>query len=142
MPLQPPTNLRVISMFFPAGSRARVLRASALASLCGLCTVFVAPLAFAQSSDDAAAAQAMFDEGQKAMQAGDFNTACPKLAESQRLDPGVGTLTNLAVCHEKAGLIASAWAEYLEVVTEAQRAGGAQNLKRAEFAKQHAADLE
>jgi serine/threonine-protein kinase len=129
-------------MSFPAaGSRARVLRASALASLCGLSMVFVAPRAFAQS-DDAAAAQALFEEGKKALQAGDFNTACPKLAESQKLDPGAGTLFMLAICHEKAGLTASAWAEYLEVVTEAQRAGGAENLKRADYSKQHAGDLE
>jgi hypothetical protein len=122
-------------MSFPAaGSRATVLRASALASLCGLSMVLVAPRAFAQS-DDAAAAQALFEEGKKALQAGDFNTACPKLAESQKLDPGAGTLFMLAVCHEKAGLTASAWAEFLEVVTEAQRAGGAENLKRVETGK-------
>ncbi len=121
-------------------SRAGSRRAASLTSgaLLGLCAVLVAPPARAQS-DDAATAEALFEDAKKAMDAGDYVTACPKFAESQRLDPGVGTLTGLALCHEKQGKTASAWAEYIEVVTEATRAN---QLERAKFAKQHASDLE
>ncbi len=58
---------------------------------------------------DAAAAELLFQEGRKASEAGDFESACPKFEESQRLDPGAGTLVNLARCYEQLGRIASAW---------------------------------
>src|SRR5262249_55537702 len=49
---------------------------------------------------DPAAAEALFRQGRQAMEAKDFATACPKFAESQRLDPAVGTLMNWATCEE------------------------------------------
>ena len=55
------------------------------------------------------AAQAMFDQAREAMAKSDYAAACPKFAESQRLDPDVATLANLAACEEKLGTVASAW---------------------------------
>ena len=72
-----------------------------------LCVLLASPAAFAER--DTASAQVMFDQARDAMKKGDFARACPKFAESQRLDPQPGTLANLAVCEEKRGAIASAW---------------------------------
>lgn len=71
-------------------------------------------VASAGSSQDAAAADALFQRGKEAMAKGDFATACAQLAESQRLDPAVGTLLNLADCEERAGKLASASTHFQE----------------------------
>jgi hypothetical protein len=48
------------------------------------------------------------------MEAGRYDSACPTLKESQRLDPRMGTLFTLAECEAKGGMIASAVAHYDE----------------------------
>ncbi|HEY4014383.1 MAG TPA: hypothetical protein VGM06_13665 [Polyangiaceae bacterium] len=85
-------------------------------------------------SGDAAMAETLFNEGKARMAAGDYAGACPKLAESNRLDPGSGTLTALAVCHESLGKTASAWTEFIQVVSDARQAG---RTDREQFAQQH-----
>lgn len=69
---------------------------------------------------DKAGAQALFDAGLKLMDNKQFDEACPKLAESQRLDPSIGTKYYLADCLEKQGKVAAAWAYFTEVVAEAR----------------------
>jgi len=81
--------------------------------------------AFAQSAADSATAQALFDEAKSLMANGHAAEACPKLEESQRLDPGSGTLVNLARCYEQTGKIASAWTKYLEAAAAAKQSGNA-----------------
>lgn len=88
---------------------------------------------------DKALAEALFRDGKKLMDEGQVADACPKFAESQRIDPKPGTLLNLAVCHEQEGKTASAWAELTEVVSVSTAMG---QEERAEFAKTRALKLE
>lgn len=70
-----------------------------------------------------ATAQALFEQGRRLVADGKPDEACPKFAESQRLDPGVGTQFNLADCYEKLGRLASAYALYVEVAAATRQAG-------------------
>ncbi|HWL85485.1 MAG TPA: hypothetical protein VNO21_06765 [Polyangiaceae bacterium] len=87
-----------------------------------LCSSFLfAPPAHA--ANDPPGAQALFNEAKKLMTAGRWADACPKLEESQRLDPGIGTEFNLANCYEHTARSATAWATFLNVAGEAKAAG-------------------
>lgn len=94
----------------------------------------VAPSASAQlSAQDKAVADAFFDEGLKLLRAGKFADACPKLAESERIDPAVGTALYLGECYERIGKIASAQAMFQEGYDFAKR----RNDGRSAVAKDH-----
>lgn len=110
----------------------------------GACALFVfaGALSFGHAGlaqDEKIAAEAMFNEARNLMEDGRFAEACPKLAESQRLDPAVGTLLYLGECYEKEGKVASAWAAFRSAASAAHNAGQA---AREQTAKQHASDLE
>jgi hypothetical protein len=93
-------------------------------------------------ADDVAArnlAEQMFSDGKRLMAEGKFDEACPKLAESQRLDPGGGTILNLAVCHQGQGHFASAWSEFREALAVARTEA---RHDREELALQHLAQVE
>jgi hypothetical protein len=93
--------------------------------------------ALAQS--DAATAESFFEQARKLMAEKRFDEACPLLAESHRLDPGGGTLLNLALCHEEQGKTATAWGQFKEALAIARRD---RRQERIDFAEQHIRALE
>jgi tetratricopeptide (TPR) repeat protein len=95
-------------------SRSMALHPTRLAPLAAAILLAVAGQARAQSASSKSAAEALFEEGRRLMDQGSLSEACPRLAESQRLDPAVGTLLNLGLCYEKAGRTASAWVTFRE----------------------------
>ncbi len=103
------------------------------------CVLACAGTVHAADAAEARLAQALFDEARALMEQKRFAEACPKLAESQRLDPGPGTLLNLAVCHEGEGKLATASAEYREVIAISTRENRAD---RRIVAEQHLKTVE
>jgi hypothetical protein len=77
------------------------------------------------STEDRVAAESLFTDARRLMQAGDYEHACPKLEASRRLEPALGTTLNLGDCYDKLGRTASAWAEFKSAAAEAQKAGDA-----------------
>lgn len=97
-------------------------------------------LAFARpaKSQDLAAAEALFKKGVADLDAGRFETACPALAESHRLDPRPGTLFAVADCRDKQGRIATALAlyeDYLRAVDQMATSLKLRHHDRAKIAK-------
>jgi hypothetical protein len=84
------------------------------------------------------AAQVLFEQGRALVEDKRFAEACPKFAESLRLDPGIGTMLFLADCYENSGQTASAWAEF----KDAAAAAALRNDPREEIARRRAGDLE
>jgi hypothetical protein len=112
-----------------------MLRLPSFAAACS-----VAGFAAASPPDQAAApiADRLFEEARVAIESGRNREACEKFAESHRLDATLGTLLNLAVCHELEGRVATAVSEYERVIAQAKRA---EEPARAELAEQRLAGL-
>ncbi len=107
--------------------------ASTLLALLAAAAVLVAgaPAHAEPSPDDKASAQALFDDGKKLLKEKNYPEACPKLAESLRLDPALGTKLHLADCYEKNGQTASAWALFREAAEQAKIANQADRERKA-----------
>ncbi len=96
------------------------------------CAAFSAALLLTKSAHAETEGERLFREGRALMLDGRFAEACPKIQESQRLDPHVGTLLNLAACHERQGKLASAWVEYQKALTSARAEGQTDRTTLAE----------
>lgn len=115
------------------------LRSRALVVVIAVSAVANASASRAQNADTKAAADRLFNDAKSLMERKDYDGACPKFAESLRIDPGIGVMLYLADCYEKQGKLASAWATFREAGELATKQGDA---KRAEVGKKHAAAIE
>lgn len=84
-------------------------------------------------------ADALFKEGRALLDKKNYDEACPKLAEAQKLEPGAGTLLALALCHEGQGKTATAKKELAEAAALGRK-GGRNELANA--AEKRAAAME
>src|SRR5260370_18935894 len=114
---------------------------ASLAALWALVAFLCAPLcASAQSAGaEVALAEALYQRGRQLMAEGKYSEACPKFAESSRLDAATGTLLNLASCHEGEGKLATAWLEFTEAAAAATRD---QRDDRVKFAEERLSAIE
>jgi len=94
--------------------------------------------AAAQNASDKAAAEALFEQAHALALAGKYAEACPKFAESLRLESGLGTMLWLADCYENNGQTASAWAQFKEAASVA----ALRRDRREQVAREQAAALE
>ncbi len=97
------------------------------------------PLAAQPTAQDRILAQALFEDARQLMQEEHYAEACVKFAESNRLDPGIGTQFNLADCYEMTGQLSSAWILFVDVAAAARAAG---QPVRASWADRRATALE
>jgi hypothetical protein len=108
--------------FVPTLSAAVFLLACPLGLLDG------ARVAHAQGNDQA---QTLFDDAKRLALANQYAKACPLLEESLRLDPGLGTMFNLADCYEHVGRMAAALRLFRRVEAEAHASVQADRENRA-----------
>jgi hypothetical protein len=81
---------------------------------------------------DKVAAEVLFEDGRRLAASGNYVDACPKFADSEKLDPSASTLLNLANCLEKVGRTATAWATFKEAGSLASAAGRAEYVTTAD----------
>ncbi|MCA9713439.1 MAG: PEGA domain-containing protein, partial [Myxococcales bacterium] len=108
-------------------------------TICLAAALVAAPTAARAQDAKKGAAELLFKDGQQLLADGKTAEACGKFEESQRLDPAIGTLLNLARCYELDGRLATAWQTYLAAEKMA-RVG--KDKKRANAAKDLAGKLE
>jgi hypothetical protein len=86
----------------------------------------------ASSGNEKVTAEALFEDARALVAQGKYAEACPKFADSERLDPSSATVLNLANCWEKAGRTATAWATYMEAASLANAVGRKDYLAAAQ----------
>jgi len=73
-------------------------------------------------------AEELFRAGRALMEAGRADEACASFEESQALIPAAGTQLNIAVCRERQGRFATAWAIYTESLEAAKRSASQERI--------------
>jgi tetratricopeptide (TPR) repeat protein len=122
-----------------AGARRRIVAGGLLGLFSALVPGLWSGAASAQAvNNTSTVAYELFAQGRALMGKKEYEAACAKFEESQRLDPGGGTLLNLALCYELSGRTATASAGYRAALRVARRDGRGD---REKFAEQHIAAL-
>jgi hypothetical protein len=98
------------------------------------------PAAFAQPAG--AQAETLFRQGRDLLRAGKTAEACSAFDESQKLEPAVTTLLNLADCREKLGQLATAWGLFLDAERQTRSATKPAEKQLHDVAQKHATNLE
>jgi hypothetical protein len=101
--------------------------------------VGIPSVARADHTADKGIAEALFRDAKQRLEAGDVDGACPKFQDSQKIDPALGTLLYLAICHERQNRTASAWSEFASASSWADRSD---QSDRGDLARKHMAALE
>lgn len=102
----------------------------------------VTSIATSQAQPAGAQAEALFREGRDLMDKGKLDEACAAFEQSQKLEPAITTLLNLAGCREDNHQIASAWGLFLEAERQTRSASDATSQQLHESARDHAKKLE
>jgi hypothetical protein len=93
----------------------------------------------AQAQPATVQAQSLFDEGRKLLDGGKIAEACKAFEASEKLDPAITTLLNLADCREQNHQLATAWGTFEDANRMARAAN---NDKLAKVATNHSSKLE
>lgn len=94
-------------------------------------SIFAAAVALGTVADGAAQdAQTLFDRGLEAMMAGRYESGCPDIERSYRVDPQPGALFTLAACYERWGKLHQATERYQQFMDVVRGLPGAQRTKQ------------
>lgn len=104
--------------------------------------IFITWSSAALAQPAGAQAEVLFRQGRDLLTAGKVAEACSAFAESQKLEPAVTTLLNLAGCREKLGQIATAWGMFLDAARQTRSAADAANQQLHDLAQARAQKLE
>jgi len=137
-PLTPSLTMRARPRKWSRCNRS-LLSAYQLVLWSGLTSLILCTSSAEAQTSSEAMAESLFVEARRLMAEGKLAAACPKLRESNALDPQLGTLLNLGKCYEQNGQTASAWATFTELSRLAARAG---QKARADYAAERVQILE
>lgn len=107
-----------------------------------ICVVLatLAGVVHSAEAQNAAQAEKLFTEAKTLFDAGKTEEACKTWEASERLDPSLGTLTNIANCREKNGDLATAWEAFVALERRTAGIGKYESLNK--LGKSRAAALE
>ena len=110
--------------------RARAPSIAAISAFAILLTV--SATAHAQN----AAAESLFNDGERLMKEGKLTEACQAFEDSNRIEARAGTLINLGLCREHTNQLASAWSAFKDALTRVK------DPNKKQLATEHANAIE